>query len=62
MKFQFQSLQDFFNMSGHGPYVWACYGLGLILMGYLLWSPIAQKRRFLRQLAQREQASHLAGK
>ena len=35
LSFQFSTLSDFFMMSGHGPYVWAAYGItfaGLILL------------------------------
>ena len=50
MKFQFQSLADLIYMSGHGPYVWACYGIGLLVVAYLLISPVCQKKKFMRQL------------
>lgn len=50
MKFQFQSLADLIYMSGHGPYVWACYGIGLLVVAYLLISPVRQKKKFMRQL------------
>jgi heme exporter protein D len=50
VKFQFQSLADLIYMSGHGPYVWACYGIGLLVVAYLLISPVRQKKKFMRQL------------
>ncbi len=50
MKFQFQSLADLVSMSGHGPYVWACYGIGLLVVAYLLITPMRQKSKFIRQL------------
>lgn len=49
MKFQFDSLQDFFQMSGHGPYVWACYGITFVVLLYLVVRPIRRRRRFVRQ-------------
>ena len=52
MDFQFLSLQDFLNMSGHGPYVWACYIIGLIVVAALLISPVRQKKALLMQLKQ----------
>jgi heme exporter protein D len=50
VKFQFQSLADLIYMSGHGPYVWACYGIGLLVVAYLLISPVRQKKKFMLQL------------
>lgn len=49
MNFQFESLRDFFLMSGHGPYVWACYALTLALMLYLVLAPGIRTRQFIRQ-------------
>lgn len=45
--FQFDSLAAFFAMGGHGPYVWAAYGMGLLVMAWLVIRPWLQKRRFL---------------
>ncbi|AOY87238.1 heme exporter protein CcmD [Marinobacter salinus] len=35
----FESFAAFLAMEGHGPYVWACYGVFFILMaGMMVWS------------------------
>lgn len=49
MKFQFESLADFMTMSGHGPYVWACYAITFIALIILLVSPILQKKALIKQ-------------
>jgi heme exporter protein D len=48
-RFQFDSLQDMLSMSGHGPYVWACYGITLAAVLWLLINPLVQQRRFIRE-------------
>ena len=30
--------------------VWGCYGIGLLVVAYLLISPVHQKKKFMRQL------------
>lgn len=49
MNFQFDSLQDFLQMSGHGPYVWACYGITFVVLLYLVVQPIRRRRRFIHR-------------
>ncbi len=49
MKFQFESLQDFWYMNGHGPYVWASYGIVALVLVYLVAAPIWRKTRFTRR-------------
>lgn len=50
--FQFASVADFIAMAGHGPYVWISYGVSLLVMSYLVISPLSRARRQLRTLAQ----------
>lgn len=64
LQFQFDSLAQWLVMSGHGPYVWACYGAGLLVVVSLLVAPWLSSRRiqkqlfvqYQRQLAARQQA------
>jgi heme exporter protein D len=49
VNFQFDSLQDFIQMSGHGPFVWSCYGITFAVLIYLVLSPLSRRRRFIRQ-------------
>lgn len=47
----FDSLQALLQMDGHGPYVWAAYGITCAVLLLLLSSPRRRTRRQLRQLA-----------
>lgn len=49
MKFQFESVADFVAMNGHGPYVWAAYGITFTALIFLLVSPLLQKKAFIKQ-------------
>ncbi|RYY75277.1 MAG: heme exporter protein CcmD [Gammaproteobacteria bacterium] len=49
MKFQFESLDAFLTMGGHGPFVWASYVLVYIIIIYLTLSPLLAKKAFLKQ-------------
>ncbi|HTF98796.1 MAG TPA: heme exporter protein CcmD [Cellvibrio sp.] len=49
MKFQFESVADFIVMNGHGPYVWAAYGITFTALIFLLVSPLLQKKAFIKQ-------------
>ncbi len=49
MKFQFETLADFITMSGHGPFVWAAYGITFGALFFLLFSPVVQKKAFIKQ-------------
>lgn len=51
MMFQFASFADFVAMAGHGPYVWISYGVSLLVMIYLVVSPMTRAKRQLRALA-----------
>ncbi|MFT6551497.1 MAG: heme exporter protein D [Zhongshania marina] len=39
----FESLSDLLSMSGHGPYVWFCYGVSALVLGILVG--VARSRR-----------------
>jgi heme exporter protein D len=49
MKFQFESLNEFMVMSGHGPYVWASYAITFAALIYLLIRPVVQHKAFVKQ-------------
>ncbi|PMR76091.1 heme exporter protein CcmD [Billgrantia endophytica] len=49
----FDTLQDFFAMGGHAPYVWAAWGVtAALLLGTVIHAR-AERRQLLRQLARR---------
>lgn len=45
MKFQFDSIADFFAMGGYGFYVWLSYAITFAVMGLLIW----QSKREIKQ-------------
>jgi heme exporter protein D len=49
MTFQFESFAAFMSMSGHGPFVWASYGITFVALVYLLVSPVLQRKAFFQQ-------------
>lgn len=49
MKFQFETFADFIAMNGHGPFVWAAYGITFTALIFLLVSPVLQKKTFIKQ-------------
>ncbi len=49
MKFQFESVEAFLTMGGHGAHVWASYVLVYIIIIYLTLSPLLGKKAFLKQ-------------
>lgn len=57
MQFQFDNLAEFFNMAGHGPYVWMCYLITFIAIGYLLISPIRTQKKLLQSYKRQEQVA-----
>lgn len=42
---QFDSLQAFFEMAGHGPFVWAAYALTFVILLSLCTAPIMKMRK-----------------
>jgi heme exporter protein D len=45
----FESLSDLLAMGGHGPYVWSCYGLFVVLIIANVWHAKSEKNRMLKQ-------------
>ncbi|MCA0901277.1 heme exporter protein CcmD [Microbulbifer agarilyticus] len=52
MQFQFDSLASFFAMDGHGPYVWASYGMVVLVLVVLAVTPVFRQRKLRRELQQ----------
>ncbi len=50
MKFQFESLQAFLHMDGHGVFVWACYAVSCVVMISLLAVPYIERKKFARKI------------
>ena len=46
----FESLQALLHMDGHGPYVWAAYGVTLLAVLSILLLPLRRKSRLISEL------------
>lgn len=46
----FESVSALLHMDGHGPYVWAAYGITVVVVLMLLIGPRRQQQRILQQL------------
>lgn len=49
----FDSFSDFIAMDGHGVYVWTCYAIALVVIGFNVISPLMKKRQFLAEQTRR---------
>jgi len=51
MTFQFESLQQLLTMDGHGFYVWTAVLVSMVVMLWLIVSPLLDSRRALKDVA-----------
>ena len=51
---QFDSLESFFYMAGHGQYVWLAYGITVAVVAALIISPISKRRRLVKAIRMAE--------
>lgn len=49
----FQTFSEAMTMGGHGSYVWSAYGISCLVVAYLIWAPLAKKKRFFRDQMRR---------
>lgn len=56
---QFDSLQAFLVMEGHGVHVWSAYLVSLALMGWMLVSPRLRRRQLLKLIKRQQQRERL---
>ncbi|WP_339668374.1 heme exporter protein CcmD [Dasania marina] len=45
----FENVAALLAMDGHGPYVWAAYGITAVVLLLVIISPLMRKRRLLLQ-------------
>ena len=45
---KFESLSDFFDMGGHGVYIWVAYGLTMVVLAANIWWPVMVRRKVIR--------------
>ncbi len=48
--FQFESVNDFIHMGGHGYYVWSAYFISLSALTWLVMSPLIRRRKFIQEM------------
>lgn len=53
--FQFESINDFIQMGGHGYYVWSAYLISLSVLIWLVVSPLQRKRKFMQEMVRQQQ-------
>lgn len=49
----FESFADFIAMGTHGPYVWAAYGLSILILLINVVMPMIARRTYLKDEARR---------
>lgn len=49
----FSSIGEFIAMGTHGPYVWAAYGISLLVLTINLLLPVRARRAYLQSEARR---------
>ncbi len=49
----FESFSELIAMDGHGPYVWTCYGIALVILVFNVASPLLRKKQFLQEQVRR---------
>ena len=51
MNFYFADFQSFLLMDGHGTYVWSALVITLLVMVWLIVSPLISRRALLKEVA-----------
>ncbi|MAD57935.1 MAG: heme exporter protein CcmD [Porticoccus sp.] len=51
--FQFNSLNDFIHMSGHGRYVWIAYFVSIFVMSYVFLVPYLRKKKLIKKIGEK---------
>lgn len=54
MEFQFAGFAEFLAMNGHGPYVWAAYGVTFLALIGLVVQPLLRRRRLQAELRRQQ--------
>ena len=57
----FSSWQEFLQMGGYGFYVWAAYGLTLLVLGGAVLAPLLRHRQLLRARARQARRERQQG-
>lgn len=46
----FESFAAALAMDGHGVYVWSAYAISVVVLAYLIWSPLRRRKVIEKQL------------
>ena len=49
----FETFDSLVQMGGHGPYVWTCYLIALLVVSYNLVSPLRARKRAMDAIRRR---------
>ena len=49
----FETFESLIQMGGHGLYVWTCYLIALLIVGYNLLSPLLARKRAIDAIRRR---------
>jgi len=58
MKFQFENWSDFLLMDGHGVYVWIAAMVTILIMSWLIISPLMSLRQFKKDFTNEASLDH----
>lgn len=60
--FYFETIQELAAMEKHGPYVWACVFITLVLLCALSIWPVIKRKRWLKHMIRQQQRQELLAK
>lgn len=52
--FQFENLSEFIGMGGHGTYVWSAYLISLLVMTWLVVSPLRRRQALMQEVVRQQ--------
>lgn len=56
-RFQFDSLAAFLAMDGHGAFIWLSYGITLLVLAWLVATPLIRARRVRAEIRRQHRAA-----
>jgi len=54
-------MTEFFHMGGHGFYIWACYGLAIVILAGLFANSLWESHKTRKELTMLEQLKKTKG-
>ena len=54
MTVYFSSFSEFLNMGGHGPYVWSCYVITMIVLFLLILFTKSERKNVIEKLTHQQ--------